>query len=203
MRLFNSIDEVRINGSPAELNQIVIQIDKDITELSDDTAQLANDIKKHFEYNKGSQYSKLGDVVETFSKYLEEQTKEMNECQKEMQLYMEKMDFYEEEKEDIVDVKTHNSEKTNTDLETKQRFVSFESITVMQKRLVEYSEKTKSTLQRLNSEKEETRSYWFDKQYDTFSRFADEVISIVKKALVFFDEYADHLQKQITALHNR
>ena len=203
MKLFNSIDEVKINGSPAELNQIVCQVDKDITDLSDDTAQLANDIKKHFEFNKGDQYRKLGEAAKSFSQYLEKQTIEMNECQREMQFYMEKAVDFEEKKEDIFNVKTHNVETAKADLETNQTFVSFESIVTMQKRLVEYSENTKTTLSRLNSEKEQTRSYWFDKQYNTFSSFIDDVISTVKKALEIFDAYADHLQKQITALHNR
>jgi len=203
MRLFNSIEEVRINGSPAELNNIVSQIDKDIIELSEDTTLLANDIKKHFEFNKGSQYIKLGDAATNFSKYLEEQTKEMNECQREIQFYMEKLDGYEEKREDLFSVKSNNVETVKADLETRQTFVSFESIVSMQKRLVNYSENTKATLQKLNREKEETRSYWYDKQYNTFSDFIEDVTLVVKKALELFDAYAEHLQKQINELHNR
>ena len=197
-KLITNLEKVRVKGGIDKLNEPIYSMDKAIEKMYNDSVELAEIIKNHFEGNKGNQYVVIVTNAKDLAKALEDASISINNMQHQIIQFQEATNCFNDERTSVGSVRKRSTITINPNVVSQFRFFTTDTIKLVQRKLVEFSSKTKETLKRLISEKDALKSIWCDPQYDHFSKFIDEMSQEINKHLRVFDNYADYLQKKIT-----
>ncbi len=202
-KLFININDVRIRGKEGAvlLGNAVTSMDKTMEAITNDTQQLTRLLRSHFGTNKGDQFQKMVNACIEFSKRLVAAAQDMNNFQHQIAALQAKIFRYEEQRRDPIKARVGKIEQFRFDASTNETYFTFETMTAVQRALVDYSEKTNGNLKKLVSEKNAMHDYWFDTQYKNFSEFIEEIKNEAIKHMKIFLTYAEYLKKKIAELH--
>ena len=199
-KLFNSIEQIHIEGDVGQLSGLVRDIDRCMQNIANGTELLMEYLSRYSTTNAGKQFEKMLGAATTLENEMRSSAEDINQMQKDICEYENKIRRFEGMPE--------NSEKPNKYLVTEKRITADINRTVINleemKFLLEMLEAYRDTVEKhrkdLCEKKDAMSSIWKDPQYQNFSLFIDDVSNTITNAEAEFDNYTGTLRFDIERL---
>lgn len=199
-KLYENIEDIYINGRPAELTPIITAMDISLQNISEETEQLAAKLIKYSDSNKGTQYERIIAKLLALRDVLYQASVDLNGMQNEIVAYQNKIFRYEDMPELASAPNPHMVQRINIRVEVSQVQFNLAEMMSVSAELRNYSEAIIYHTQNLLDSKEQVATIWLDSQYTIFAQFIDDVCKEIIDALKSFDEYVLVLEEKIKEL---
>lgn len=197
-----NIEKIHVKGDIGNLSTIITDMDRRMQELSSNTEKIKTLLVKLSAFEMGDQYAKATKSAEALSVALFAASEDMNMAQNEIARYENKLYRYEDQNRSAQPVRKHSVQKVSVNVDQSQHRASHKEIKLVHKELKSYCESTLFTLKYLQQNKANIGTIWVDPQYNMFSSFIDEVVSITLKHVRMLAEYTNHLNVKIKEIFN-
>lgn len=199
-KLYENIEDIYIKGNPAQLTEVITEMDVSMQRIADATEYLSEQLARYSASNKGAQFQRVISTVMALRDELYLASIELNEMQNQIVAYQNKVFRYEDMAECATAPNPHLVERRDIYVdESAVQFSLPEMITVV-KYLAGYHEVAVSLAHELMDNKERVGGIWCDSQYDLFAQFIDEVCLTIANTLKEFGNYLSVLDEKIKEL---
>ncbi len=199
-KLYANINEIKINGNPSDLYEVVTNLDRRIETLSNETSQIKRVLFKYMNSNAGKQYELATKTVHNLSKELYSSAEIINDLQHQVCKFVEKSNDYDLRHDGTVSPRKINIQvvKVPTNV-AKVEYNKMEMMSVLSS-LKKYVQNTMNVCTQIISDKNNIGAVWKDRQYRDFSTEIDQLIVMIKKAIIVLTDYAKDLELHIRRL---
>lgn len=199
-KLYENIEDIYIKGSPAELTDMITQMDSILQNISAATERLAGLLIKYSVSNKGRQYEKVVETVTVLSDVLYNSSLAMNEMQNEIAAYQNKIFRYEDMCEIAAVPNQHMVQRVNINIASTNTQYERTEMTILAEELQNYHNEVLHQADDLVFFKDQIGNIWLDTQYSIFADFVDNLNLQIIEALKVFDDYIVILKQKIKEL---
>lgn len=192
-RLFESIEEMNIEGDPCELGEMIVSMDGKTQDFANLTEAVKAVIHNFNASNHGLRYEEMCEHVSTYSKQVCEATETINDVQWQIYYYIEKACEYDLRRFDTIS--PHNYDVDIIDVSVNVDKLEFhrEDMLRVVDIIMQYIEESNHIMIELNRDCDAIGGIWKDEQYDLFKDYVDEVNGMISTGRKRLDEYNEIL----------
>ncbi len=201
-KLYINIEKIRINGDISALSQPVINIDKCLQELTNETIKLRNMLYKYYDDNASNQYKKAIESSNNLAKKLTLESKALNELQTEIVRLQENMIRFNDKKQYIAKHFGYYVMSINIPEKSGVFRAVVKDLVTINNGIMRYINGVGNGVKKIKADKASIGMVWKDPQYVLFSNRIDEICHILNVHMNVLQEYSGYLNNKIKGLRN-
>lgn len=197
--LFNSIEDIRINGNPSELCDVISDLDKCVQDMTNHTNEIFNIMIVMSGTLKSQQFEKAAGEIRNLSIFLCEKADALNEMQRDVADYHNRISRFEGYNQEA-SYNQFDIRPVNVDVETKSVQLTGEQWFQIYSAMCEYCNAISESVNHLISRKNDVGTIWQDTQYYRFSDFIDSIATETNEKVKVLEDYIQNLKAELSQL---
>ena len=202
-KLYINVNRCELYGGAEALSPLVKEIDIRMQELAQETEIIKGVLFKFVGDNSSEQFERAAVEVYNLSERLYDSSEQLNEMQCQIVKYQEAIAKFNDNNYSFSAPNAHNVQKVQISTDVNHFQFTYEEMVYVDNSIQNYVNNARDSIVRLKSNKDEIGSIWRDPQYNDFSDFIDETVSVTEKGIVVLEEYSAYLSKHIIELNNQ
>ena len=189
------------SNNVADVYDVVIKINKRISEYMDYTTRIISDLKRY--EMTGNQLDHASKEIKQFSIRMAEYKNEIYKVESHIYKYCEKINKYEARKIYLPKPYKFNDVVANIDVNNKIIKLELSKLKKILEEIKMYLEKGRDFMKKIRAEKNNIGSIWNDLLYNDFSKFIDYLESdFMGRTYSAFDTYCNYFALKIRELES-
>lgn len=199
-KIYANISEIKINGKPSDLYEVVTNLDKRIEALENETWIINNILFKYMNSNAGNQYEHATTTVYNLSKELYSSAININDLQNQVCKFVEKSNDYDLRHDITISSRKINIQIVKVPVNVNKVEYNKEEMKSVLAALSRYEQSTKKACLQIRNDKNNIGYIWKDRQYRDFEIEIDQLVKKIDDAIKVISTYMNDLDKHIRRL---